>query len=118
MAERLRHVAVQHDVERQALGNPLCEPAPDALGEGGEPRIRRWTAPTYRERKVAVGALKVERSDVITDRAGKFVRIDPLGTDNRRQQHLEIAARQYLARRGNVAGIAGKLHAVFGSAER
>src|SRR5215472_5382066 len=46
MGERLRHVAVQHDVERQALGNPLCEPAPDALGEGGEPRIRRWTAPT------------------------------------------------------------------------
>src|SRR5262249_62236698 len=29
-----------------------------------------------------------------------------------------MGARQYLARRGNVAGIAGKLYAVFGSAER
>ena len=94
MPERVRHVAVEHHVERQAFGNPLGETAFDAFGESGKPRVGRRTAPTQGERDVAVGVAKVERSDVIADRAGECVRIDPLGTDKWRLQHLQIAARQ------------------------
>src|SRR6185437_8784120 len=36
----------------------------------------------------------------------------------RRLQHLKIAPRQQCAGRGDVAGIAGELNRVFGSAER
>ena len=45
MPERVRHVAVQHDVERQALGNPLGETALDPFGESRKTRVRRWTGP-------------------------------------------------------------------------
>ena len=94
MPERVRHVAVQHDVERQASGSPLGETALDAFGESSQPRVGRGSAPAQGERNVAVGVIKVERRDVIADRVGEFVRIDPLCTEIGRQQHLQIAARQ------------------------
>src|SRR5262249_56711719 len=80
-ANRVRYVAVGPDVERQASGHPRRETALDAFGECGEPRVRGWTAPAQSERKVAVGLAKLERADVIADRARQFVRIDPLGGD-------------------------------------
>ena len=60
----------------------------------------------------------VERRHVAADRGGELFRIDRLLADKRRQQHLQVAARQQHAGRRDVAGIAGELHAVFGSAER
>src|SRR5260370_12655679 len=117
MPERVRYVAVQHDVERQLLGDALGEPALDAFSESGEPLIRRRSAPAQGERDVVLGIDDIERNHVITDRARQLVGIDRLSADKRRQQYLQIAPRQQFARRRNVAGIAGQLHAVFRGAE-
>ena len=54
----------------------------------------------------------------LADRGGELVGIDGLAALKRRLQHLKIAPRQQRAGRRDVAGIAGELHAVFGSAER
>ena len=60
MPERVRDIAVQHDVERQASGNSLGETALDAFGESGEPRVGWWPAPAQGKRNVAVGVAEVE----------------------------------------------------------
>ena len=52
------------------------------------------------------------------DRRRELVGVDRLLADIGRLQHLEIAPRQQRAGIGDGAGVAGKLHAVFGGAER
>ena len=94
MAERLRHVAVEHDVERQLFGDAVGKPAFDAGGEGGEPRIGRHAGPAQRERDVAVGAAEVERRDVAADRLRQLLGIDAFAGNEGRLHDLKIAARQ------------------------
>ena len=94
MTERLRHVAIEHDVERQLFGEAIGEPAFDTRGKGGEPRIRRQAGPAQGERDVAVGAVEVECGDVAADRLRNLRGIDAFAGNERRLHDLEIAARQ------------------------
>src|ERR1700704_5010423 len=50
VAERLRHVAVEHDVERLARRDARRQGKPDSFREGGEPLIGGHARPAERER--------------------------------------------------------------------
>src|SRR5712691_789771 len=117
VAERLRDVAVQHDVERLAPRDALGKAAADTLGETGEALVGGRALPAEGERDLAL-LLDVEGDDVAADRLRDLLRIDGLLADVRRLQDLQIAARQQRAGRRDVARVAAELHAVFGRAER
>ena len=115
-AEGVRDVAVEHDEEGLVLRDAVGEPAPDALGEGGE---------------AIVGGMPGQRKASATSRSSADVEGDEMGADRpgelsgsmssrceRRLQHLQIAPRQQHAGRRDVARVAGELHAVFRGAER
>ena len=90
----------------------------DAFGERRDALVRRRTLPAQRKRDLALALDQVEGGEVGADRLGKRSRVNLLFADEGRLQHLEIAPRQELARLGNIAGIAGELHAVLRGTER
>src|SRR5918994_1869337 len=111
-AQRLRDVAVQHDIQRLSLGEPFSHRALDAFGESGDPLIRGRAQPTESQRHFNAAVMSdVERSEMITDRGCKFVGLDDVAADVRRLHYLQVAPRQQRARTGNEAGIAAELHA-------
>src|SRR5947207_8652032 len=117
VAERLRDVAVQHDVERLAPRDALGKAAADTLSETGEALVGGRALPAEGERDLAL-LLDVEGDDVAADRLRDLLRIDGLLADVRRLQDLQIAARQQHAGRRDVTRVAAELHAVFGRAQR
>ena len=76
MAERLRHVAVEHDVKRALLGDAVGKPALDTFGKGSETLVRRQSGPAQRQRNVLLAVGEIERCYVAADGDCKLFRID------------------------------------------
>ena len=79
MAQRLRHVAVEHNEHRLFACETIGEPALDAFGKGEQALMRRHAGPPQRERDLALALLEIERDNMIADSRGEFLRIDGLG---------------------------------------
>src|SRR5260221_8547023 len=116
-AHRLRHVAVEDQVDRLTLLDRARQAELDRLRESREALERRLGAQAKRERHLGVALGHVERSKLLWD-GGRHRRgfQGPLEA-YRWLQHLQVFPRQELAGLRYVDRIAGELHAVFGGAE-
>src|SRR5262249_25318491 len=117
-AQRLRHVAVEHEVERLLAFDGGGKAVANALREREDPYIVGRLLPAQRKRHFALALDQIEGGEVRADRFGELVGVDRFLAEVRRLQNLEITPRQKLARFRDVAGISTELHAVFGGAER
>src|SRR6516165_5478802 len=117
-AQRLRDVAVEHDVERLPALDGGGKPVADAFGKGRDALIGRRSRPAQRQRHLALAFYEIERREMRTDGSGEALGVNDLAAFAARLQHLHIAPRQELAGFGDVAGVAVELHAVLGGAER
>ena len=97
------------DARRQSVGN--------ALREGADAGIFRRAGPLKGQRHIGVGCVKIEGGEMGGDGVGQRGGIDDLIHLKVRLEHLQVAARQDLARRRDAACIAAELHAVFRSAQ-
>src|SRR5262249_49487665 len=112
-AQRLRYIAVEHDEQRQALGDQRREAALDAVGKSKDAFMGRRALPAERERELTLAIRYVERGEMAADRRGKLFRVDDLLAHIWRLQHLQIAPRQQRGRARDVARVAAELHAVL-----
>ena len=100
------------------LRDGLRHAAHDALGKREDALVRRRAKPAQRQRDLGLAFDEVESGEMPANRRRELVGIDCFLADIGRLQHLQIAPRQERAGIGDGAGVAGKLHAVFGSAQR
>ena len=88
-------------------------------GEGRDARVgRRARASATRAPPRASPSIRSKAVKCARIACASAVRVDRLAAHVGRLQHLQVAARQQRRRVGDVAGVAGELHAVFGRAER
>lgn len=79
-AQGLRHVAVEHEVERLSALDRGCKPASDALRERRNAFVGRRPLPTQSQRHLALALDQIEGGEVRTDRLRQFMRLDRLAT--------------------------------------
>src|SRR5215470_8897210 len=117
-AECLGDIAIEHDVDRLFPLDGVGEPMPDAFREGRNALIGWRPLPAQCQGDLALAFDQIEGGEVRFDRFGECRGIDDVLALVGGLQHLQIPSWQQLAWLGDVAGIAGELNAVFGSAER
>src|SRR6516165_2582834 len=93
-AQRLRNVAVEHDVERLPTLDRGGEAMADALGESQNALVGWRAPPAQRERHLALALDEIEGGEMRADRLGELIRIDTLLADIGRLENLQIASRQ------------------------
>ncbi len=117
-AQRLRDIAVEHEINRlfggEFVRKPFCEPA----GAGMQPVIGGSATPAECKGNFGLRPFGVECLAMRPDRIGQRRGINEVGKSEARLQHLQIAPGQQETRIGNVAGVSRKLHAVFRGAKR
>ena len=117
-ADGLRHVAIQDEIDRLRRRDGARERRDHAFGKGMQPCERRLAAPAESERHLGLPLDHVEGGEMLADRRGNLARIESARQVNVRLHHLQVLARQKLARLRHVHRVAGELHAVLGGAER
>ena len=92
--ERLRDIAVEHDIDRPFRRDHVGKADGDAAGAGIDPLEGRRAAPVESERNLDFGALRPRRPCDASDGFAERIRIDDVLELERRLQDLQIAARQ------------------------
>lgn len=92
-AERLRHVAIEHNKEWPAGGNCLGETGNNSLGEGADTLIGGRPAPAQGQRNISATVRKIEGGQMFANCERESIGVDDVLANVRGLDDLQIPAR-------------------------